>query len=253
MKREYAAAERPGVILRGAGSRPGGGPRWIQIAMAPAVSCRDNREFAASMRMESRRLPCGLLYAVFFLSGIPAILYQLIWQRSLFTIFGTSAESVTFVVTAFMLGLGLGSLAGGWLSARQGLVLPVAFGLAELATGAFGLASLPLFHWVATFTSAASGFEVGVWAFAVVLVPTLLMGATLPLLVAYRVLESKNVGRSVGMLYSLNTLGSAAGAFLTSLFVLRLLGQSAGVWLAAGLNFSVAALVLGTLFLRRPA
>ena len=48
-------------------------------------------------------------YALFFISGFPALLYQIVWQRSLFAIYGVNIESVTIVVTAFMLGLGLGS------------------------------------------------------------------------------------------------------------------------------------------------
>ena len=56
------------------------------------------------------------LCVLFFFSGFPALIYQLTWQRALFRIFGVNIESVTVVVTAFMLGLGIGSLAGGWLS-----------------------------------------------------------------------------------------------------------------------------------------
>src|SRR5215475_4851554 len=63
------------------------------------------------------------LLLLFFISGIPALIYQLTWQRALFRIFGVNIESVTIVVTAFMLGLGLGSLAGGWLSKRRGVAL----------------------------------------------------------------------------------------------------------------------------------
>ena len=62
-----------------------------------------------------------MLCVLFFFSGFPALIYQLTWQRQLFLIFGVNIESVTIVVTAFMLGLGLGSLAGGWLSDRRGI------------------------------------------------------------------------------------------------------------------------------------
>src|SRR5262245_26364722 len=104
-------------------------------------------------------MPAALLHFVFFVSGFSAILYQLVWQRSLFTIYGTSSESVTMVVTAFMLGLGLGSLAGGALSQSASRFLPGLFAAAELAIGVFGLVSLELFHRVASLTSAASGPE----------------------------------------------------------------------------------------------
>src|SRR5262245_46444977 len=86
------------------------------------------------------------LYCVlFFFSGFPALIYQLTWQRALFRIFGVNIESVTIVVTAFMLGLGLGSLAGGWLSRRRAIPLLPLLAAIELATGIFGLASLAIF------------------------------------------------------------------------------------------------------------
>src|ERR1700728_1897669 len=82
------------------------------------------------------RLPAWtrILCALFFFSGFPALIYQLTWQRELFRIFGVNSESVTIVVTAFMLGLGLGSLAGGWVSKQRWIsLLPLlaALGLAN--------------------------------------------------------------------------------------------------------------------------
>src|SRR6266849_3222432 len=58
------------------------------------------------------------LSALFLVSGMPALIYQIVWQRVLFSIYGVNSQSVAVVVSAFMIGLGLGSLAGGWLSAR---------------------------------------------------------------------------------------------------------------------------------------
>src|SRR6266446_2267058 len=88
-----------------------------------------------------RRVLCVL----FFFSGFPALIYQLTWQRALFRIFGVNIESVTIVVTAFMLGLGLGSLVGGWLSKRRAIALLPLLAIIELMTGAFGLLSLAIF------------------------------------------------------------------------------------------------------------
>jgi spermidine synthase len=195
-------------------------------------------------RTEPRALPEGQLHAIFFLSGFAAILYQLAWQRSLFTLYGTSSEAVTIVVTVFMLGLGLGSLAGGALSRLQGASLPLLFALAEVLIGLFGLCSLPLFHWVGALTTAAAGMQVGLPAFALLLAPTLCMGGTLPLLSAYAIGRSGNVGRSLGMLYFVNTLGSAAGCVLGAVAAFGLLGLSGSVRLAAAANFVAAAWVL---------
>ncbi len=85
------------------------------------------------------------LYAVFLLSGFAALLYQLVWQRALFTIYGIDITSVTVMVTVFMLGLGVGSLVGGELSRRAPRSALRIFALVELGAGAFGVFSLPLF------------------------------------------------------------------------------------------------------------
>jgi MFS family permease len=201
----------------------------------------------------AERVPGAVLYPVFLLSGAAAILYQLVWQRSLFRLLGTSMESVTMIVTAFMLGLGLGSLAGGALSSKPGRALPLIFGIAELGIGLFGLFSLSLYGWIASLTSSASGIAIGWIAFAAVLAPTVLMGGTLPVLVAYLVQRSGNVGRSVGLLYFINTLGSALGSLAAGWWILGCLGQENSVRLAAGINLAVSAAVIALHIARRRA
>ena len=97
--------------------------------------------------------PLPWWYLFFFFSGFPALLYQIVWQRALFTLYGVNIESVTMVVTAFMLGLGLGSLLGGWVSRYQQLPLLAVFGAVELLIAGYGLVSLRLFHYAADFTA----------------------------------------------------------------------------------------------------
>jgi spermidine synthase len=184
------------------------------------------------------------IYLLFFLSGFPALIYQIVWQRTLFGIFGVNILSVTVVVSAFMLGLGLGSLAGGRLSNKPAAPLLLLFGAMELGIAVYGVISLRLFHWVAAFTAGAPALETGVISFSLVLVPTVLMGATLPLLVAHLVKLSGNVGRSVGILYFLNTLGSAVACFVVALFTMRRLGMSRSVAVAAALNTLVGLTVI---------
>ncbi len=185
-----------------------------------------------------------MYYLLFFVSGFPALLYQIIWQRTLFTLFGTNVQSVTLVVTVFMLGLGLGSLAGGVVSARKNARLLALFGVAELCVGAFGAGSLGLFHWVASFTAGKSLATTGVVAFALLLVPTLLMGCTLPLLSEHFVRRTGNVGESVGLLYSVNTLGSALACLLAAHFLMHALGESGAVHVAVCLNVVVGTCAL---------
>jgi spermidine synthase len=183
-------------------------------------------------------------YLFFFISGFPALLYQIVWQRALFTLYGVNVESVTMVVTAFMLGLGLGSLLGGIVSRNQRWPLLQIFGLVELLIATFGIVSLRIFHWAANFTAGSATVQTGLVAFTLVVLPTALMGSTLPLLVSYTVRRSGNVGTSVGALYAANTLGSAAACFCAGLFLMRSLGESKTVALAAGLNAVVGITVL---------
>lgn len=178
-------------------------------------------------------------YALFFTSGCPALLYQIVWQRTLFTLFGVNIESVTIIVTVFMLGLGLGSLAGGRLSTVQRVNPVRAFGLIEICIGLFGVFSLSLFHGAAQYTAGTSITVTGLVSFLLLLVPTLLMGSTLPLLVTNLVRSNANVGQSVGSLYAVNTFGSGAACLLAAFYLMRILGESGSVRLAACLNVLV--------------
>src|SRR5262245_2783568 len=181
------------------------------------------------------------LYCVlFFLSGFPALIYQLTWQRALFRIFGVNIESVTIVVTAFMLGLGLGSLCGGSLSRHRAIPLLPLLALIEFATGAFGLLSLAIFDRVGAL---AAGWPLPALAMvnlALVIVPTLLMGATLPVLVAHLVRRSGNVGSAVGLLYYVNTLGAGAACLACIVLLFLFLGMQGAVYVAVMMNFAVA-------------
>jgi spermidine synthase len=215
----------------------------LLVAQAsPGVDlARVDPDQAGGARMRSQ---AWIYYLLFFVSGFPALLYQIIWQRTLFTLFGTNVQSVTLVVTVFMLGLGLGSLAGGVASARRNARLLALFGAAELCVGAFGAGSLGLFHWVASFTAGKSLATTGVVAFALLLVPTLLMGCTLPLLSEHFVRRTGNVGESVGLLYSVNTLGSALACLLAAHFLMHALGESGAVHVAVCLNVVVGGCAL---------
>jgi predicted membrane-bound spermidine synthase len=188
------------------------------------------------------------IYLLFFLSGFPALIYQIVWQRTLFAIYGVNVESVTIVVSAFMLGLGLGSFAGGRITQNPRVPKLLLFGAVELGTAAYGLASLPLFHAVAKITAGAPPVQTGLLSFALVLIPTVLMGATLPLLVAHLVNLSGNVGRSVGVLYFVNTLGSAVACFVAAWFAMPYLGMAKSTVLAAALNVIVGLSVLAMHF-----
>jgi spermidine synthase len=183
-------------------------------------------------------------YLLFFLSGFPALLYQIVWQRALFTLYGVNIESVTMIVTVFMLGLGLGSLAGGRLSSLPSVRPLVAFGAIEISIGLFGAASLWIFHRVGALTAGRSTFATGLCAFGLLLIPTLLMGSTLPLLVEHVVRTTGNVGESVGSLYAVNTFGSAVACLCAAVVLMGALGESGVVDLACCFNLLVGAVAI---------
>lgn len=185
------------------------------------------------------------LHAIFIGSGFAALLYQVAWQRSLFAIFGVNLEAVTIVVTAFMLGLGIGGLVGGALSRSAKRPALLIFAVAETCIGLFALISLRLFAWLGNAVLESPDLVAYTASFVVVLIPTTLMGATLPLLVAHFVRRSSNVGRSVGSLYFVNTLGAALAAFAAVDYFLPEMGLSRTVSSAAIINIAIGVIVFG--------
>ena len=197
---------------------------------------------AADAKAHPRAVHYRLLL-LFLVSGAAALIYQICWQRLLFESVGVDIDSVTIIVSTFMLGLGLGALAGGEIADRYPERALELFALIEIATGAFGVCS----PWLVRATSAAtvngSLATIAAANFGLLLVPTTLMGATLPILVTHVVRVYRNLGVSVGVLYCANTLGAAAGAALTGFIVLYYFGLTATIYIAAALNVMVSAAV----------
>jgi hypothetical protein len=113
----------------------------------------------------------------------------------------------------------------------------------------FGASSLSLYAWAANGFAAISPVETAAFSFLAVALPTTLMGATLPLLVAHDVAVSGNVGRSVGGLYFANTAGASLGAFAAVGFLFASVGLSGTTHVAAALN-ALLAVDAGGLFWR---
>jgi len=183
------------------------------------------------------------LAALFFLSGFAALIYQIVWQRVLFAAFGVNIESVTVTVSLFMFGLGIGSLVGGQLSRSFPRHAPHLFLACEMGIGMFGLVSISLINKVSEATLHGSLSTISLAIYALLSLPTICMGATLPILVVYLHRHYRNVGKSVGVLYFINTLGSATACFLAADILFAFFGQQMAVLLAAVCNFAVALLV----------
>jgi predicted membrane-bound spermidine synthase len=176
------------------------------------------------------------------LSGVAALIYQVCWQRSLFSLLGVDLESTTIVVSVFMFGLGFGALLGGRFADAYAGKRILAFAVVETAIGAYGVFSPHIILFVSSYPGLGFSHASSLCkSFAVLLLPTTLMGATLPILVAHLFAEERSVGISVGKLYFANTIGAAVGAALATFYLFSVMGISDSVKVAALINISVAA------------
>jgi spermidine synthase len=184
-----------------------------------------------------------LLFAIFFLSGASSLVYQVVWQRMLTVYYGVGSISIALIVSVYMLGLGLGALWGGRLADRLPNPL-LGYCAVEFMIAAFGAASLPFLDLLGRFTAGTAHSVAWLAMFAFLLVPTVAMGATLPLLVKTYNHFKNDFLNSVSLLYFVNTLGAALGALITAYGLITFGGLDVAVAIAVGVNLLLALLVL---------
>ena len=211
-----------------------------------------------------------IIYFLFFVSGITALIYEIVWTRMLTLVFGHTVFSVSVVLAAFMAGLGFGSYlfgvaidsmsdasadsGGDYLQTGENQpdstsVPLLVYGWIEI--GIFVLCCL-LSLLFANFSAFYSWIHVwlpdslliqntvkAIMAFALIFVPTTLMGATLPIISKYYVTDNTRLGRQIGILYGVNTLGAAVGCLLTGFVFISALGVLQTALMAAMLNLFV--------------
>jgi spermidine synthase len=195
----------------------------------------------------------------FFASGFSGLVYQVIWVRELVLVFGATTFAVSTVLTAFMGGLALGSFYFGRRSEKIKRPLKL-YALLEIGIGIYGLAVpfifallpkiyQPFWRWLHLSFLALSLVRF-LFAALVLIVPTALMGATLPVLSSYYARELNRIGLHVGSLYALNTFGAVLGAAATGFLLIPAIGMSATTAVAAAINLAlgVAALRLSARF-----
>ncbi len=181
-----------------------------------------------------------ILCTLFFCSGCSALIYQIVWERMLFTMFGVDLTSITIIVSVFMFGLGIGGLLGGYVAdLMPGRLLGI-YILVEIGIALFGFASSGLIHSLGNTLLSESRWLTAVASFVILAFPTILMGATFPILVTHINRYNQNVGHSVGSLYFANTLGGAVGAYLCGFVLLYSLELTACIDRAAILNLAIA-------------
>lgn len=195
----------------------------------------------------------ALIGFLFLLSGAIGLGYEIVWIKILALHFGNSAWSISAVVAAFMAGLGVGSWWAGRKIRRIQNPLRV-YAWLELCIAAFGVLSIPVFENVdrllgPLYLALENHFYVFVFvrlifAFVILIVPTFLMGASLPVLIA-ALIKKNDFDRTVGFLYGINTVGAALGVYLTGFFLLPFLGIRATLYVLVIGGILVGALAWG--------
>lgn len=202
--------------------------------------------------LQSDRIRQYVLFGLFFLSGAAALIYQTAWHRLLGLFAGADTIAAALVVGAFLLGLGIGSLAAGLyadrLSRRASLI---AFAICEVGIAVFAVLSPWLYYDVIYrefLPLAASRGVIFAVVFAGLLWPTFLMGCSLPFLSKAVVSQIAGSAKLIGWLYGLNTLGAGIGAFIGGWYLIGTFGFDKAIYVGAALNLVVA---LGGLLLAR--
>ena len=183
------------------------------------------------------------LAGIFFISGLSALIYQVCWQRLLFTGFGVDLTSITVIVSVFMAGLGIGAFFGGRIADKFSKNIIILFCLIEFGIGCFGLLSHQLILNLQDMLIHANLVMTALGSFILLLFPTFLMGTTLPLLTSFFNQHIQNIGDAIGQLYFYNTLGAAFGALATGFILFNQLTLSHTIYIAAMLNLGISFLV----------
>ncbi len=215
-------------------------PAWNGAAATTPIS-RETRQIS------------NAVIACFLISGAVGLIYEVLWIRLLGLVFGHTVFAVTTVLASFMGGLGLGSYLFGRIADHSAHLLRF-YGSLEIGIGAYCLALPTLLGWVSQlYLWISRSLDLSYFAFSTVqfsfvalllIVPTCLMGATLPVLARFFVREEATLGRQVGILYSVNTLGAVFGALLAGYWLVPVLGIQTTIRLAVVLNVGVGGLVL---------
>lgn len=195
------------------------------------------------------------LFFLFFVSGFCGLLYQVVWTRMAFASFGIITPVLSVVISVFMLGLSLGSWAGGrWIGSFVGKTRFSAiyfYALAEFIIGLGAFAVPKLFHLGEQLLLTAGQTNSARYLFlsAVVLGFSILpwcifMGATFPFMMAYIRERQPTESKSFSYLYLANVLGAMAGTLLTALVLVELLGFRHTLWVAATGNSLITGISL---------
>ncbi|MFH1278265.1 MAG: fused MFS/spermidine synthase [Candidatus Eisenbacteria bacterium] len=205
----------------------------------------EEEEKGAERETEGPSGTLPLVLGAFFLCGALSMCYEVYWTRVLVLIVGPSVYAFTLMLTAFLAGLSLGSIAISPLLRRtKNLIL--LFGGLELFVAVACFGTMLLFsrypYWFVRLSQGLGDrpflFDALRFSFSLLtmLLPTLAMGAAFPVVAALHYREKRWIGRSVGNVYAFNTAGGILGSFLAGFLFLPVLGVRNGMALFVSLN-----------------
>jgi len=190
------------------------------------------------------------IFALFLGSGMTGLIYQVVWTKLLTLVFGVTMLAVSTVLTSFFGGLALGSWLGGrWIDKyKNGFKW---YGSAEMLIGVYAL----LFSFLLdannyAYILFARNSEMGFGALtllkfalatALLIIPTTLMGATLPILSKTLAHSQRRFAKDIGGLYAVNTVGAVIGAVITAFVLIPSAGMTTILYATGVLNIAIGA------------
>jgi len=209
----------------------------------------------------ARRAPYATIFFLFVLSGATSLVYEVLWLRQLILIFGSTQFATSTILSTFMGGLALGAFAAGrLLTGRQVSPLRI-YGVLEIGIGLYALlvptllgALSPIYRVIWQAGASESFLVLSLAKFAgialILLPPTVLMGASLPVLARQVADDPDRIGGTVGLLYAINTLGAVLGTFIAGFVAIPGIGMQRTLWATATVNLllGLAAILLAKRF-----
>ncbi len=183
---------------------------------------------------------------LFLFSGLISLVFQVVWLKMLLTVFGSTVWAAATLLTTFMAGLAIGSWLFGRIADRTSSPLRL-YGFLEGSIGLYGILTILIFSKLPAVyillyrlcggDNVLMGLCKFTLALAILLPPTVCMGATLPLLARQFTRTAQTAGSGIGALYTVNTLGAVLGTLISGFYLLPVLGLQMTVLAAAALNF----------------
>jgi len=223
---------------------------WLNILFSRSDSVTDGSEL---QQMKFTWKVRTSILAIFFFSGAVGLVYEIIWNRMLTIVFGSTVFAVTTVLTAFMAGMALGSFYIGRYADRHQNPLKI-YAYLEIGIGVYAII-LPLilagtnFIYIFLYRNLGGSFYLlsifrFILCFIVLLIPTTFMGGTLPVMTRAITGKIDRLGWTVGSLYALNTFGAVIGCFLSGFILIKIMGITITTIISAGINVAIALIVL---------